>query len=144
MNAMTPITRTKKPETIAVLNITGSLYLPSSIAPTPGIERSDLDAFLTGVIGHPIAVDQINSFVLRSLKKGDDQVIESFDDIVFDAEGQEAKDRKVNIALKTTEPATVHVLTLIEGNHRRIVGSFESLETAVQIGNAWMERKLEL
>ncbi|WP_163362352.1 hypothetical protein, partial [Escherichia coli] len=89
------------------------LYLPSSIAPTPGIELGDLNTFLSGVIGHPIEIDQINSFVLRSLKKGDDLVIESFDDIVFDAEGQEAKDRKVDITPKSAGAATVHVLSLI-------------------------------
>lgn len=134
----------KKLQTIAVLGVSMNLHLPATHAPVPGIENSDLGTFLTRLLNCPVEINAIHSYALRKQTEGDDVLIPGYEDIVYDGIGNLAKSRKIEIAAVDQNGTTRHTLILIEDDVSKDVGHFDDIQIAASIGEAWIDRKINL
>jgi hypothetical protein len=129
-------------KTMVAITTTSTIFLNASEAPVPGISTGDLSEFLTQSMGQTISVERIHSYTINRHRAGKDVIVPHYDPTTYDENGQIAGDRRIDISPATNGEG--FKLTLLEGDVERVFGTYETIQMAGTIGEAWMARRIDL
>ncbi len=129
-------------ENTVSLTMTCTVMIPSSNAPVPGIEKPDLQTFLTELTGFETRVDRLHKYSLSRWMSGGDIVVPHFVEKHYDEKGAPIVERAIDVS--PVAGSDTYQLKLTEGARQVLAGIYPALDMALAVGDAWIDRRIDL